>query len=389
VRHQISLGAAFGVLALLALIIPFTIAIAQDLGTFIYTNDDVLGPNTVSAFRVNAGGALTPVTGSPFSTGGSGVATGAYAASKIAIAGKFLYASNSANSTVAGFAINALSGGLAPIAGSPFSTSLAPNYMTLTATPNGAFLMAAVNEGSASDRIEVLSVNPTTGVLTLVPDSPFFLPAGGHVTAMRVTPDGKYLYVACWYDHPGLYAFAIGSNGTLTPLPNTPFAGLRPVNVEIDCRNRFVFAPANAYETIVNVSTIGAGGVLTPISSSPVTVHPTSRGEGISLDPSGKFLFVSNFADAVTALNVATDGSLSLVSGSPFTVFGGFIPAGMAMNRKGNLLYVANTNKLVSGLAVSSSGALTPVLGSPFLTGNTSAHAESLVVYPLRRCPVD
>ncbi len=38
---------------------------------FIYVNNDT-APNTVSGFSIASGGVLTPLTGSPYSTGGNG-----------------------------------------------------------------------------------------------------------------------------------------------------------------------------------------------------------------------------------------------------------------------------------------------------------------------------
>ena len=46
---------------------------------FVYTNDDVAGPNTVSGFRVEFDGTLVPVPGSPFPTGGTGNRGGFFA----------------------------------------------------------------------------------------------------------------------------------------------------------------------------------------------------------------------------------------------------------------------------------------------------------------------
>ena len=55
---------------------------AQDEGnTFVYTNNNPAGSNSVSAFAVGPGGNLTPVTGSPFPTGGMGDGLGGLEAS--------------------------------------------------------------------------------------------------------------------------------------------------------------------------------------------------------------------------------------------------------------------------------------------------------------------
>ena len=81
---------------------------AQD-PTFVYTNND-RSPNSVSAFSVAASGALTPVPGSPFLTGGTGIGGGLFASNRIttAIVKDFLYAGNSGTNNVSAFSVNPL-----------------------------------------------------------------------------------------------------------------------------------------------------------------------------------------------------------------------------------------------------------------------------------------
>src|SRR5262249_43081662 len=85
----------------------FRVARAQDAPTFVYTNNDRI-PNTVSAFSVAANGSLTPVTGSPFLTGGTGIGGGLFASNRIttAIVKNFLYAANGGSNNVSAFLIN-------------------------------------------------------------------------------------------------------------------------------------------------------------------------------------------------------------------------------------------------------------------------------------------
>src|SRR5207342_930317 len=75
-------------------------------GTFVYTNND-RSPNTVSAFSAAANGALSPVAGSPFTTGGNG-GGGFFAANRIttAVVKNFLYAGNSGSNDVSAFSVN-------------------------------------------------------------------------------------------------------------------------------------------------------------------------------------------------------------------------------------------------------------------------------------------
>src|SRR5262249_52945641 len=53
--------------------------------TFVYTNND-RSPNSISAFSAAANGSLSPVSGSPFATGGNGAAGGFFAANRITTA---------------------------------------------------------------------------------------------------------------------------------------------------------------------------------------------------------------------------------------------------------------------------------------------------------------
>jgi len=129
-------------------------AVAQS--NFVYTNDSWF-PNTVSAFRVNADGSLTLIEGSPFLTGGNG-GGGDVNPGKITTAtvkGKgFLYAANNGSTTIAAFRINADTGQLVAVPGSPFlaGTPNSNSTLTLAAGPKGHFLFSA-DESTTSVRV--------------------------------------------------------------------------------------------------------------------------------------------------------------------------------------------------------------------------------------------
>lgn len=109
----------FGFVLLLGLLSHLS---AQNM--YVYTNDSPgVGPNTVSALRVNADNTLSPIAGTPFFTGGQGGA-GFFGSFRSALSpdGQFLFASNAGSSDVSVFAINADDGVLTLLEGSPFST---------------------------------------------------------------------------------------------------------------------------------------------------------------------------------------------------------------------------------------------------------------------------
>src|SRR4029077_17513004 len=100
-------------------------------GKFAYVtiNGDNFGD--VSAFTINATtGALTPIPGSP--------AVGSVPSSvAVSVNGKFAYVTNLADNSVSAYSINATTGALTPVAGSPFATGVGPNSVTTIAPASG------------------------------------------------------------------------------------------------------------------------------------------------------------------------------------------------------------------------------------------------------------
>src|SRR5260370_489503 len=116
---------------------------------------NVNGAN-VSVFAIDAvTGGLTQVPGSPFGTGG-----GPYA-EVVRHAGKYLYISNSYDKTISVYAINGTSGALTQVSGSPYSTG-ASAALGLTLDPTGHFLYAADHD---SEEVVTFNVDQTSGAL--------------------------------------------------------------------------------------------------------------------------------------------------------------------------------------------------------------------------------
>src|SRR5205085_12538083 len=111
------------------------------------------------------------VSGRPFSTGCS--------PRTIAIdpAGKCLYATISssfmgASTAVYAYAIDATSGAVTSIAGSPFTAG--ENPVSAAVDVSGRFLFVANNANTANgNSVSAFTIDPGTGALTAVPGSPF------------------------------------------------------------------------------------------------------------------------------------------------------------------------------------------------------------------------
>jgi 6-phosphogluconolactonase (cycloisomerase 2 family) len=126
------------------------------------------------------------------------------------------------------YAIDASTGALTAVAGSPFATGNGPE--TVTINPSGTHVYV-VNYGDSS--ISGYAINPMTGVLTLIPGSPFA--AGVSLQDFKIDPSGKFAYAAN-LDDDTLSGYAINATtGKLTPIPGSPFpvGGVGPNSIAI------------------------------------------------------------------------------------------------------------------------------------------------------------
>ena len=141
---------------------------------------------------------------------------------------RFAYAANYDSANVSAYSINATSGKLTPVAGSPFRAGTGPEGVAVD--PTGKFAYVA-NYGSAN--VSAYIINATSGKLKPVAGSPFG--AGTNPTGVAVDPKGKFAYVTnSGSDNVSAY-FINASSGKLTPVAGSPFsAGSVPQWVVID-----------------------------------------------------------------------------------------------------------------------------------------------------------
>ncbi len=391
-RQRTGLRMAFVICLTVVVLAPGSL-LAQK---FVYVNNNISGPNSVSGFvtSVNAVGfTLLPISGSPFPTGGTGGSL-FFSDNELAVFsdGQFLFATNPGSSNVAVFKINQSSGFLTPVPGSPFSTGQnAGTGMSLaeTVAPGGKFLYAT---NDISGTISIFSI-AHNGALTLTPFSPVPTdPFHDSPGALAVRSSGKYLAVSLPVVNK-VATFAIGPAGRLTPVPDSPFPGTGNgllTGVDFNCGQNVLFgAEANNSETIVDVYSVAHNGALNPIPGSPFIFGNGAKNSNVVLySPAGQLVFVSNqYSGTITDFTVASDGSLTPVAGAPFDS-GQLDPAGMAVGSNGGnlLLYVADpATRSLAVLKVAQNGTLAPVSGSPFLVGRTGAPI-SVALHPPVGC---
>jgi hypothetical protein len=242
----------------------------------------------------------------------------------------------------------------------------------------------------------------SSGTLTAITGSPFaasFMSSvgGGFATSSIISnPTGTLLFFASTFQDE-IYAYQVGSDGTLTAVTGSPFAaGISPVNLTTDGLGKYLYATeasSSHIGTAVAAFSIGSGGALTPIAGSPFA-FPMWQVAG---EPSGNYLIGTTgqsygingsdndflYVFAIQQSGATTPGAISQVSGSPFATT--YSPYNIAVqsNSTGNLVYSFGFNDTLTGFNPpegfeidSTSGALAEISGSPFSSAAVGSAAQ-------------
>jgi 6-phosphogluconolactonase (cycloisomerase 2 family) len=189
---------------------------------------------TVSVYSVS-GATLTPVgsyaTEDPSALVGNGPVSVAVAPN-----GNYAYTADQFSNTISAFSVDA-SGALTPLG--VFSYNAGNNPSAVTTTPDGNFVLVA-NHGSnnvsvfAACTSATLSCVTPDGHLTQVSGSPFSVGLGPTALTIDAGSQGQYLFVAD-YNSNQVSAFRLGTQtGSLTALsPPTVSTGANPVAVAV------------------------------------------------------------------------------------------------------------------------------------------------------------
>jgi len=201
---------------------PFGLAV-NPAGTVLFANNfpdsQTTDLNTVSSFQIGAGGTLSPVAGSPFSTAGS-----PGFASSIGLAmdptGNFLFVGDHMAQAIVPFSVSS-TGGLTPVSALPAaapgcSVSCHNNPLRVAVHPNSQFVFATnVQAGTVS------AFKASNGVLSSIAE----VPTGQHPFGVTLDPSGGFLFVVNNVDNT-VSAFSVNmSTGMATPVSGSPFSG--------------------------------------------------------------------------------------------------------------------------------------------------------------------
>jgi 6-phosphogluconolactonase (cycloisomerase 2 family) len=315
-----------------------------------------VGVGGINGYSVDATtGALTALSSSP-------VATGMSCPEFLTTdpAQKFLFVPDEGDDLLHAYTIGS-TGALTEVSGSPYSQCV----FQLAVDPSGKFLVAP---DFCNDNIDVYSIG-SDGSLTAVSGSPFSESSGNFPETVIIDPTGQWVYVADVTDGPGtISAFALDSAGTLTEISGSPFpSGQDSYVISGTPDGKYIYA--NNLGTVgseilaysVNTST----GALTALST------PAYPGGNcwMSTDVTGAVLFTTDCNGGVFSSVIASDGTLTTATGSPVTAGTGTWP--VIGDPSGAFVYAgddASTGQIFA-YTYTSAGVLTAVSSSPVPAG--------------------
>jgi 6-phosphogluconolactonase (cycloisomerase 2 family) len=204
---------------------------------FVYVESDDPAGNAVFGFRRNDDGSLTPLPGSPYPAGGLGITPtfnlGPFDSDQNLIVNSdhtLLFAVNGGSDSIAVFSIGA-NGALTPVRGSPFPSG-GSNPVSVGLSRDD--VLCVINQDQDPGHPGMILPNYTSfqvskhGQLTPIPYSTRFTDAGSSPSQALIAPDGGLLFSAEFLGGL-LKTFRIAVNGRLVPgvvqpLPPAEFA---------------------------------------------------------------------------------------------------------------------------------------------------------------------
>jgi 6-phosphogluconolactonase (cycloisomerase 2 family) len=301
-----------------------TVHPSGQLAYVIHASPDLFS-DQISGYSIDAStGALRRLAGSPFVTGTPSFDK--FASISFDPSGKFAYVANGTMDNIAAYSVDTTTGALTAIAGSPFAAGGGP--VSTAVDPSGRFVYAA---NYRSYEVSAYSIDAVTGALTEIAGSPFWLEPGGP-SDITIDPSGRFVFVAI-FDTDLLKAFSIdASTGALTEAVGSPFGGVSsPTSIAIDPSGQHIYVSNQRTDDVTAYFINTVTGALSERPSSPFATgdHPVS----IAIEPSGKYVYVVNmYGGNVSAFSIQTStGDLLAVPGSPYAL--GMTPMSVAVVR--------------------------------------------------------
>lgn len=256
----------------------------------------IVAGDAVASFVITPTSA-TPAAGSPFAVG-TGVSPGGATLSKN---GNYFYTGGNTGNFFAGFSIDAASGILTALPGSPFDTGGATPYPTAMDASGRLFVVPS--------RLATTRVYTTvSGIPTAVTGSPFVNGLTGITAEGELHPNGNFFLLADRSNSRiGVYQISgSGADTILTTVSGSPFAtgGTLSLSLVFNQTGNFLFTVNGSSRNLTTFNFDSASGAL----SNPVVLPANTAGTAGNLNG----IAYANFA----AASVAVSGKVLTAEGN-------------------------------------------------------------------------
>lgn len=279
-------------------------------GKFLYVanpGEGANGENDISLFNIQSNGGLTEVFPRTTLTSGASVP-------RVLLmdpAGAYLYVLDAGSETISVFGISS-SGALSEITGSPFTIGGQPLNMALNPAGN---LLYVTTTGTLTSGV-IIGFSVSAGQLTLIGLTPS---NGLNPFGIAVNSSGTYLYTANTSSN-SISIFGINADGSLSSVPGSPLNDgySSPINMVFDATGDFLYVANQGSSNITAYAIDSTTGLPSALNSSTATnAYGTNTNPAfLAIDPDGKYLFVGNQNAghaAVQALSI-NDGGLTILT---------------------------------------------------------------------------
>lgn len=358
-----------GLAALGAFALPGS-ALASNSSGHVYLDGNTAGANTVAAYARAADGSLTPTPGSPFQVGGVGLGKGLGSQGAIQLSdnNQFLLAVDAGSNEISVLRTNA-DGSLTPVPGSPFSSGgVEPVSIAVHKS-----LVYVANDGNATTSANYTGFTLTSrGQLVPLPNSTVNAPGAANDLGDVLFDHSGLKLVGTEVASSSIDSFRVNPQGYLQAAPGSPYAGqglgafgsvFRPTNPN----QLFV---TNAHNVGNDVGTVSAFDVANDGSLSSIGASPFADLQNApcwaAITPDGKYLFAINTGSGtVSRFSIDGGGDLTLVGSTPVNDEGGVGGTDPAISSDGQNLYINETAAHGVAEMTIDGGTLTELPGSP------------------------
>ena len=208
--------------------------------------------------------------------------------------------------------------------------------LAMDVTPDGNWLVAL---DGTNTQLDVMSINKTTGGLTLASTAPYSI-SNAQVSpkAVKVSPNGSVIYAALGTGGDEIFTFNTATGAAITMPPLPPVSTQTSDNaLAIDATSTHLYIARSGVRGGLAVYAIGSGGALTSVAGSPFKAgaQPLS----VVLDSTGVYVYVANGSDGTISGYSVTNGVAAALTGSPYV--SGSNVRSLAIDKSGKYLLAA------------------------------------------------